>query len=110
MSKFTYTYELFGIMADGGNSIQSIEASCQEEAEIIIESFHDGEYLMISNNDPIVHHEFEMDYEWIEKHQAFLEEQLAQQDPDYFDKIGVNPFDDTYDDQIKDTSINCRIN
>lgn len=46
-----YTYKIIGIMADGSDDIIDISASCQTEAEIIIESFHDGGYELLSEPD-----------------------------------------------------------
>lgn len=46
-----YTYRLIGIKADGSDDVQDITASCEIEAEIIIESFHDGEYYLLSEGD-----------------------------------------------------------
>lgn len=45
---FTFTVELFGIKSDGSNDIQSIEADSSVEVEIIIESFHDDGYRILS--------------------------------------------------------------
>ena len=45
-----YTYRLIGIKADGTDQIMDIEASCETEAEIIIESFHDGGYQLLSGD------------------------------------------------------------
>lgn len=49
--KITFTYRLIGIKIDGSDDTIDIEASCEEEAEIIIESFHDGSYILESRND-----------------------------------------------------------
>ena len=47
----TYTYRLIGIKADGSDDIIEIKASSEIEAEIIIESFHDGDYILESRSD-----------------------------------------------------------
>lgn len=47
----TYTYRLIGIKADGSDDIIEIKASSAIEAEIIIESFHDGDYILESRYD-----------------------------------------------------------
>ena len=47
----TYTYRLIGIKADGSDDIIEIKASSETEAEIIIESFHDGDYILESQSD-----------------------------------------------------------
>ena len=47
----TYTYRLIGIKADGSDDIIEIKASSEIEAEIIIESFHDGDYILESQSD-----------------------------------------------------------
>ena len=47
----TYTYRLIGIKADGSDDIIEIKASSETEAEIIIESFHDGNYILESRSD-----------------------------------------------------------
>ena len=47
----TYTYRLIGIKTDGSDEIMDIQASCETEAEIIIESFHDGDYILESESD-----------------------------------------------------------
>ena len=47
----TYTYRLIGIKADGSDDIIEIKASSEIEAEIIIESFHDGNYILESRSD-----------------------------------------------------------
>ena len=47
----TYTYRLIGIKADGSDDIIEIKASSVIEAEIIIESFHDGDYILESRSD-----------------------------------------------------------
>ena len=47
----TYTYRLIGIKVDGSDDIIEIKASCEIEAEIIIESFHDGDYILESQSD-----------------------------------------------------------
>ena len=46
-----YTYRLIGIKSDGSDQIMDINASCETEAEIIIESFHDGGYVLESEGD-----------------------------------------------------------
>lgn len=47
----TYTYRLVGIKNDGSDDIINISASCETEAEIIIESFHNGCYELLSEPD-----------------------------------------------------------
>ena len=47
----TYTYRLIGIKADGSDDTIEIKASSEIEAEIIIESFHDGDYILESRSD-----------------------------------------------------------
>ena len=47
----TYTYRLIGIKADGSDDIIEIKASSAIEAEIVIESFHDGDYILESRSD-----------------------------------------------------------
>ena len=47
----TYTYRLIGIKADGSDDIIEIKSSSEIEAEIIIESFHDGDYILESRSD-----------------------------------------------------------
>ena len=47
MEKQIFTYRLIGIKIDGSDDIVEITACCTEEAEIIIESFHDGGYELI---------------------------------------------------------------
>lgn len=47
----SYTYRLIGIMANGGDDVRTINASCETEAEIIIESFHDGGYCLLYGGD-----------------------------------------------------------
>ena len=47
----TYTYRLIGIKVDGTDDIIEIKASSSIEAEIIIESFHDGDYILESRSD-----------------------------------------------------------
>ena len=47
----TYTYRLIGIKVDGSDDIIEIKASSETEAEIIIESFHDGDYILESQSD-----------------------------------------------------------
>ena len=46
-----YTYRLIGIKADGSDDVMYINASCETVAEIIIESFHDGGYVLESEGD-----------------------------------------------------------
>ena len=47
----TYTYRLIGIKVDGSDDTIEIKASSETEAEIIIESFHDGDYILESQSD-----------------------------------------------------------
>lgn len=49
--KITFTYRLIGIKEDGSDDTIDVDASCEEEAEIIIESFFDGSYILESRND-----------------------------------------------------------
>ena len=49
----TYTYRLIGIKVDGSDDIVEIKASCEIEAEIIIESFYDGDYILESQSDDV---------------------------------------------------------
>lgn len=44
---FTFTFEVYGIKADGGDDVINIDADSLVEAEIIIESFHDGSYRFL---------------------------------------------------------------
>lgn len=65
-----YTYRLIGIKADGSDQIMNITASCVNEAEIIIESFHDGGYQLLSDND----------FDWDALEQSLLEQEIAEEE------------------------------
>ena len=43
-----YTVQLFGIKVDGSDDFVTINASCEEEVSIIVESFHDGGFAILN--------------------------------------------------------------
>ena len=66
-----YVYSLIGIKIDGSDDTVTINASCETEAEIIIETFHDGPYRLLSEPDYFYSEITDEEYE--EMYKEYLE-------------------------------------